>query len=106
MTIKSMQVNDLKSKLDQNENIVLVDCREQNEWDAGHIAAATFLPLSDIEKNHTQLTDKNAEIILQCRSGKRSMTYAHFLADQGYTNLTNLEGGILAWQEEGHDVAE
>ena len=106
MAIKQLDVNQLKEKIDAKQDIILVDCREEHEWEAGHIDAAKFLPLSEIEKNHTELKDKNAEIILQCRSGKRSMTYANFLEEKGYTNLTNLEGGILSWQEEGFDVVE
>ena len=48
-----------------------------------------------------KLNNKNAKIVLQCRSGKRSMSAAHYLESQGYTDLYNLEGGILQWEDEG-----
>lgn len=102
--IKIMSVNELKAKLDNKEEIVLIDCREQNEWDAGYIDGAILMPKSTIVETYTDLKDKDAEIIVQCRSGKRSMDVCQFLKDEGYTNLTNLEGGILAWMEVGNDI--
>ena len=104
MAIKSMFVDELKPLLDKKADIVLVDCREQEEWDAGHIAQALFIPLSQFDKSLDQLKNKNAKIILQCRSGKRSLRAAEFLEAQGYTDLTNLEGGILDWEGMGHPV--
>jgi rhodanese-related sulfurtransferase len=103
MNVKSMDVLALKDKFENHDDFVLVDVREVNEWETGHIPGAKFMPLSEFQEYYQSL-DKNAEIILQCRSGKRSMSAALFLADQGYTNLSNLEGGILAWQEEGFDI--
>jgi len=103
--IKSMDSVELKAKLDNKENIVLVDCREQGEWDAGHIKAAKFVPLSQLEELFSkELVDQDAEIIMQCRSGKRSLNACMFLQGEGYSNLTNLEGGIIGWQDEGYEV--
>lgn len=104
MTIKSMDVDELKSKLENKENLVLVDCREQDEWNSGHIPQAQFLPLSELEERFGELSDKGATIVMQCRSGQRSMRACEFLASKGYTDLTNLEGGILAWVENGYDT--
>lgn len=106
MSIKSINAEQLKNKLDSGEKVTVIDCREQNEWDSGHIEAAQFIPLSDFESQFSKLSEKEAELILQCRSGKRSLKACQFLAEQGYTNLTNLEGGILAWIENGYEVKE
>lgn len=103
--IKSMDVSELNDKLGSDKNLVLVDVREQAEWDEAHIEGAIFLPLSELEARFSELP-KDKALILQCRSGKRSMNAAHFLAEKGYTDLTNLEGGILAWMDEGFDVVE
>lgn len=103
--IKSMDVTELESKLGNDKNLVLVDVREQAEWDDAHIDGAVFLPLSQLETRFAELP-KDKALVLQCRSGKRSMNAAQFLADKGYTDLTNLEGGILAWMDEGFDVVE
>lgn len=103
--IKEIDVQELKSKLDKKENFVFIDCREQEEWDEAHIEGATLLPLSAFqEKYESVLTDKNASIVIQCRSGKRSMNACMFLLSQGYTDLNNLEGGIIAWNEAGFPI--
>ncbi|PIP90523.1 MAG: sulfurtransferase [Bdellovibrionales bacterium CG12_big_fil_rev_8_21_14_0_65_38_15] len=101
--IKSMEVSELQEKLGKDENLVLVDVREQAEWDEAHIDGAVFLPLSQLEARFDELP-KDKSLILQCRSGKRSMNAAIFLKDNGYSDLTNLEGGIMAWMDEGFDV--
>ncbi len=103
MTIKRIQAQELKNKMDQKEKLILVDCRELAEWQSGKIPGAIFLPLSEFpEQVESKLKDKNIQIILQCRSGKRSMQAAYFLEEQGFSDLTNLEGGILGWNEEGY----
>lgn len=103
--IKECDVQELKKKIDAKENFQFIDCREQQEWDEAHIAGATLLPLSELEqKFDTILKDKNAQIIIQCRSGARSMKACMFLLSKGFTNLTNLEGGISRWINEGFPV--
>ncbi|MBT7610445.1 MAG: rhodanese-like domain-containing protein [Bacteriovoracaceae bacterium] len=101
--IKSMNVEELKSKLDNGEEILLVDCREQNEWDDGHIPQAQLLPLSEFQSRFSELKE-DATIILQCRSGKRSLSACQILLENDYENMTNLEGGILAWIEKGFEI--
>ena len=103
--IKECDVHVLKNKISAKENIQFIDCREQAEWDEAHIEGATLLPLSEFEaKYETTLKDKNAEIIIQCRSGARSMKACMFLLSKGFTNLTNVSGGIMSWTHEGYSV--
>jgi rhodanese-related sulfurtransferase len=103
--IYECDVHELKQKLDAKENIQFIDCREQHEWDAGHISGATLLPLSQLEALYeNSLKDKDAHIIIQCRSGARSMNACLFLLSKGYTNLTNVSGGIMSWSQEGYPV--
>lgn len=100
--IGNMTVQELKEKLDKGEELVLIDCREQNEWDEAHIEAAQFLPLSNFDEEMKKLSGKEqATIVCQCRSGKRSLTAASKLQDEGFETLFNLDGGILAWIEAG-----
>lgn len=103
--IKSMGSEELKALMDQGNKIVLVDCREQAEWDAGHIEGAIFMPLSDFQEQSKKL-DKNSTIIMQCRSGQRSLKACQYLESEGYSDLTNLEGGIMGWISAGHPVSE
>ncbi|MFN8371017.1 MAG: rhodanese-like domain-containing protein [Bacteriovoracaceae bacterium] len=104
MAIKSIESRELKKLIDENANFILVDCREQPEWDEGRINKAVFMPLSNFGEESKKLTNKNAKIVLQCRSGKRSMSAAHYLESQGFTDLYNLEGGILGWEDEGFET--
>lgn len=103
--IKSINAKELKDKLDNGEELILVDCREQAEWDEDHIPNAIFMPLSTFQENFSKL-DSNAQIIMQCRSGKRSLSACQILQENDYENLTNLEGGILGWKELGYEVTK
>lgn len=104
--IHECDVRQLKQKLDAQEKIQFIDCREQQEWNEGHIPGATFLPLSEFEQKYQSiLNDKNATIVIHCRSGKRSMNACMFLLSKGYTDLTNVEGGIMGWMQEGYPIS-
>jgi len=101
--IHECTVSELKQKLDAKENIQFIDCREQAEWNEANIPGATLIPLSELEaKYETVLKDKNAPIYIHCRSGKRSMNACMFLLSKGFSNLTNVEGGIMSWMDAGY----
>ena len=105
--IKSMNVSSLKEKLDSGEKLILVDCREQDEWDAGHIEGAIFIPLSEFGPRHGEfLNDKNTTVVMQCRSGRRSLNACQLLMAEGFEDLYNLEGGILDWEGNGFEVVK
>ena len=107
--IDQINVKELKEKLDSKEQLVLIDCREQDEWDSSHIEQAVLVPLSDF-KNQIIKLEKNGLIsrekptIIYCRSGKRSQQACENLAHLNYTLVATLTGGILEWQEEGFPV--
>jgi rhodanese-related sulfurtransferase len=103
--INECSVSELKQKLDAKENFHFIDCREVEEWNEAHIDGATLIPLSEFEAKYENiLKDKNAEIYVQCRSGKRSMNACMFLLSKGYSHLTNVEGGIMSWMNAGYPV--
>ncbi len=77
---------------------LLLDVREQNEYNEERIPGAQLLPLSELAARFDELP-KDQEIIAQCRSGKRSAQATDFLRAQGY-DVTNMEGGILRWKAE------
>ena len=104
MSIKSIEPKDLKVKMVENPSTILVDCREQGEWDDKRVEGFTLIPLSCFEQSLEVLKEKDAEIHIMCRSGKRSMNACMFLEENGYTNLYNCDGGILKWIEEGFEV--
>lgn len=105
--INFMEVSELNSKIKNNEPHILIDCREQAEWDDGHIASAILIPLSEFSSRWSEFlsdSDKNKNIVLQCRSGKRSLSACQILLAEGFENLFNLEGGIIAWENNGYEV--
>ena len=88
-----------EAKARRDAGATLVDVREQVEWDAGHIANALFIPQGELPaRAAAELPDRNAEILLYCRSGARSGRMTAVLQSMGYTNVTNVGGGILQWQ--------
>lgn len=82
------------------EGVVLVDVRTQEEYNEGYIPGAVLLPVDDIQqKAETSLPDKDATIIIYCRSGRRSALAADELFNMGYKRVYDL-GGILDWPYE------
>lgn len=79
---------------------LLLDVREQNEYDEERIPGSQLLPLSELMVRFEDEVPEGREIIAQCRSGKRSAQATDFLRAQGY-EVTNMEGGILKWKAEG-----
>jgi molybdopterin/thiamine biosynthesis adenylyltransferase/rhodanese-related sulfurtransferase len=80
----------------------VIDVREQNEWDAGHVAGATLLPLADVAQRIAEVEpDRDAPILLHCAVGARSGRAAGWLSQLGYTNVASLKGPIGQWKEQG-----
>jgi len=98
--MRSITVEQLKARMDAGEQLNLVDVREPNEYQEFNIGAK-LVPLGKIQSMQADELDdlKDEEVILHCRSGKRSATAAMFLETMGFTNTVNVEGGMLAWQE-------
>jgi adenylyltransferase/sulfurtransferase len=94
--VEQITVHDLKEKMDKGEKFVLVDVRNQNELDICKFDNAVHIPLHQLSVRFTEL-DPDAEIILACHHGGRSLQAAHFLFNQGYRKVSNLMGGIDAW---------
>ena len=98
--MKTISVEQLKARMDAGEQLNLIDVREPNEHQEFNISSA-LVPLGKITSMQADELDdlKNEEVILYCRSGKRSATAALFLDSMGFTNTVNLTGGMLAWQD-------
>ena len=77
---------------------LLLDVREQNEFDEVHIGGSTFLPLSEFMGRYEAELPKDREVVVHCRSGKRSAQVTEFLIERGY-DAVNVAGGLLAWEE-------
>ena len=96
----NITAEEAKEIMDTEEGYIILDVREQDEYDAGHILGAILIPYTQIEvKANEMLPDKDQLILVYCRSGRRSKIAAEALAELGYTNIKEF-GGILDWPYE------
>src|SRR5215210_4807163 len=86
--------------------VVLVDVRESEEWDRGHIPGAVHVPRGYLESRiESAAPDRDQRVILYCASGQRSALAAHTLGQLlGYTNVASMTGGITLWKDRGYKV--
>lgn len=93
-------VKGLKDKLEKKENFLFLDVRETYEYDEYNLGAK-LIPLGEIMGAIPSLEPhKDDEIVIHCRSGKRSAMAQELLRQAGFSNVRNLEGGVLAWIDE------
>src|SRR5256714_13053252 len=86
----------------QNKEAIIVDVREKDEWDEGHIPGATHLSRGTIELDiEEKVPDQNAMIICHCGGGGRSALAADTLQKMGYQNVRSMAGGLKAWKAAG-----
>jgi sulfur-carrier protein adenylyltransferase/sulfurtransferase len=91
----------LKVKMDEKQDFVLVDVREQNEYDMARIPGSILVPLSQLPNRFHELDKyKGKEIVVHCKMGGRSAKAITFLKQQGFDNLVNMAGGITAWSDQ------
>ncbi len=98
--MEHITVEQLKARLDAGEQLHVLDVREANEYAEANIGA-TLLPLSQLRNMDTEAIDdwKQDEVIVHCRSGKRSMEACMLLDTMGFAKTVNVTGGILDWQQ-------
>src|ERR1700761_950569 len=96
--MKEITVQELKEKMDKGEDFQLIDVREDFEYEMSNLGGL-LIPLGGILIEASKI-DKTKPAVIMCRSGKRSAAAIMQLEQQGYTNLYNLAGGILAWADE------
>ena len=84
-----------------NQEVIILDVREQDEYDSGHIPGAVLLPVGTIDETTAAevIPEKDATVLVYCRSGNRSKTASSTLAGLGYTNIYEF-GGINTWPYE------
>jgi len=99
---KDVSVNELAAML-KNKDFVFINVHIPF---AGDIAQTDLsIPYDEIEQNLSQFpTDKNAKVVLYCRSGRMSAIAAEKLASLGYTNIWNLDGGMVEWEQAGYEI--
>ena len=99
LNMQTITAAELKSRLDSGDlNAILIDVREQDEWDIAHIPQAKLVPLQTIP-SYAPSVPKDSPIIIHCKSGMRSGKACEYLTSIGFENVTNVTGGIDAFQK-------
>ena len=103
--IRQFTIEEYRARIARGERWVLVDVREDREWDAGRLPGAVHLGKGVIERDvETAFPDKRTPLVLQCGGGFRSALAAETLQKMGYTNVASLDGGYRGWVERGLPV--
>jgi len=103
--MENITTEQLKARLDAGEQLHILDVREADEYAAANIGAL-LLPLSKLRQMDTEGIDgwKSDEVIVHCRSGKRSMEACMLLETMGFEKTVNVVGGIMDWQAKFGDA--
>lgn len=102
-TVRQMTVTELSERLGRN-GLQVLDVRREPEWEAGHVAQATWWPLDHFKISPPEL-DRSAPIAVHCKSGYRSMIACSLMQRAGFRNVSNVVGGFDAWLEAKLPVA-
>ena len=94
------EVNTMEATRLMNEEALLLDVRDDNEWAAGRLPNARHIRLAELSKRLSELEKyKDKPIVVYCRSGHRSARACALLKKSGFANPNNLAGGIMAWEQ-------
>lgn len=94
------QVNTLEATRLMNDEALILDVREDNEWAVGHIPNARHIRLGQLSDQIAQLEKyKDKPVVAYCRSGNRSARACAMMKKAGFSNVNNLAGGIVAWEQ-------
>ncbi len=105
--VRETTVDEIKSRLDRGDKFVLVDVREESEWQKDHLPGAIHLSKGVIERDVEQkVPDLNAEMVLYCGGGFRSALAADNLQKMGYTNVISMDGGVRGWREKNYPMTK
>lgn len=100
--MEDITIDELKARMDKGEALHIVDVREEHEFDEFNIGAQ-LIPLGELADRLEEIeSNKDAELIVHCRSGARSGRAKEYLESEGFSKVRNLIGGMLAWQAAGY----
>lgn len=94
--VVNISVHEVKARLDARDKVTIIDVRQPWEYKLGHIPGAVNIPLSDLKEGVAEF-NRDEEICLICRSGTRSISGYNRMKKLGFTNLKNIEGGMMRW---------
>jgi rhodanese-related sulfurtransferase len=96
--ISQIHPRDVKAKLDAGEPVVLIDCREPEEYALCRLEGSTLIPLGELARRTDEVeVPEGASVVVYCHHGVRSISGAYILANAGIPNVASMAGGIEAW---------
>ena len=106
--VPEVQVAELAERRERGDSLLVLDVREQSEWDEGHIPGAVHVPRGSLESRIAGVAGHGQEIVLSCAGGTRSLLAARTLQEMGFSNVKNLAGGFSRWKQSGqrYDVPQ
>ena len=105
--VRETTVDEIKSRLDRGDKFVLVDVREESEWQKDHLPCAIHMSKGVIERDvEHKVPDLNTEMVLYCGGGFRSALAADNLQKMGYTNVISMDGGVRGWREKNYPMTK
>ncbi len=99
--VPEVQVADLAARRDAGDAPLVIDIREQSEWDEGTIPGSIHIPRSFLESRIAGVARPDQEVVLSCASGNRSLLAGTTLQEMGYANVASLAGGFQRWKQSG-----
>ena len=101
--VRETTVDEVKAKLDKGDKLVLVDVREDSEYEKDHLPSAIHLGKGVIERDiEARIPDTGTPLVLYCGGGFRSALAADNLQKMGYTNVISMDGGVREWRGKGY----
>lgn len=97
---------DRAKQIIDSKNPIVLDVRTPDEFENSHIPDAILVPVDELRDSTLLEVPDDMEILVYCRSGRRSSWAAEYLAQIGYAHVYNLSGGILAWENRGYAIVE
>ncbi len=104
--ISEVTAREVQDRLAHGEELMLIDIREQNEWNLGHATPAQYIGRGVLETQIESRVPRDATVVLMCASGNRSALAARTLTEMGYQNVASLAGGFRDWVASGGAVAD
>lgn len=104
--VAEVSAQDAIAESERGPGVVLLDVREQNEWNLGHAAGARWIPRGQLEGKVEGMIPRDARVLVYCASGNRSALAADTLQRMGYHDVASVAGGFRAWVEAGGAVAD
>ncbi len=95
---RNAKVQDIQAELDAGRQPAVLDVRSAQEWASGHIECAVHVPVDELQSSLHAVPRDGRKLFVVCAGGGRSQAAAAFLANRGYLNVHNVEGGMNAWK--------